>query len=150
MKTSLLGILGSLAVLIFSAVSVSAQSASPEALVDDFIGAWNKHDSGAWGNLFTEDAIWVTIAEDRAVGRAKITSDFKEIHSTWAKDSRTGKSDVVLRKVGPDVCVILFRAGSVEEGGKLLEKGKRALLLVVVKQSGGWRIAAGELAHPSE
>jgi uncharacterized protein (TIGR02246 family) len=121
-----------------------------EGIVDDFVSGWNKHDGDAWGNLFAEDAVWVTTPEDKAVGRVKITSDFKEAHSTWAKDTKIVQSDVELRKAGPDVDVILFRAGFLDEEGKLLENSNRALLFVVVKQADGWRITAGQLSHPSE
>jgi uncharacterized protein (TIGR02246 family) len=103
----------------------------------------------AWGRLFTDDAIWVTVAESRTAGRSNIIKDFGETHATWAKDTAIVQSATEVRRVSPDAAVILFRAGFLDKQGKLNPDSNRALLVVAVKQSDGWRIAAGQLAHPS-
>ncbi len=135
-------------VICFVASSV-AQSASPKALVEDFVKAWNTHDQKAWGRLFTDDAIWVVVAEDRLEGRSNIVEDWGKAHTTWAKNISIVQSAVEVRKVSRDAAVILFRAGFLDKQGKLIPDSDRAMLVVVTKQSGGWRINAGQLAHPS-
>jgi uncharacterized protein (TIGR02246 family) len=135
-------------VICFVASSL-AQSASPNALVEDYVKAWNSHDKKAWGRLFTNDAIWVTVAEDRTAGRSNIVKDFGETHATWAKNTSVVQSAIEVRKVSPNVAVILFRAGFLDKQGKLIPDSNRALLVVAMKQSDGWRITAGQLAHPS-
>ncbi len=142
-------VLAPLLFVIYFATSSSAQSASPKAIVDDFVKAWNAHDMNAWGRLFTDDAVWVTVAESRTAGRSNIVKDFGETHTTWAKNTAVVQSAIEVRKVSLDVAVILFRAGFLDKQRKLIPDSNRALLVVAVKQSDGWRIAAGQLAHPS-
>jgi hypothetical protein len=48
---------GSLFLSVCFAVTSLAQSASPEAVVDDFVKAWNSHDPKAFDRLFIDDAI---------------------------------------------------------------------------------------------
>jgi uncharacterized protein (TIGR02246 family) len=135
-------------VICFVASSL-AQSASPKALVEDFVKAWNSHDKKAWGSLFTNDAIWVIVAEDRLEGRSNIVEDWEKAHTTWAKNTSIVQSAVEVRKVSRDAAVILFRAGFLDKQGKLIPDSNRAMLVVAMKQSDGWRITAGQLAHPS-
>ena len=149
MTRSLSKVLAPLFFVICFAASSSAQSASPEAVVDDFVKAWNSHDMKAWGRLFTDEAIWVTVAESRTAGRSSIVKDFGEAHATWAKDTAVVQSAIEVRRVSADVAVILFRAGFLDKQRKLIPDSNRALLVVAVRQSDGWRIAAGQLAHPS-
>src|SRR5204863_6767050 len=56
-----------------------AQSLTPEAIVDDFVKAWNSHDVKAFDWLFTADAVWVPAAEARIVGDTDVIKGFEEI-----------------------------------------------------------------------
>ena len=52
---------------LFASMS-AAQSATPVVVVEDFLKAWNSHDTKAFDRVFTQDAIWVTLAQTRVVG----------------------------------------------------------------------------------
>ena len=52
-----------------------AQSANPEAVLDDFVKAWNSHEPKAFDRLFIDDAIWVPVAEARTEGRRNIVKN---------------------------------------------------------------------------
>ncbi len=131
--------------------SSSAQSASPERLVDDFAKAWNSHDGKAFDRLFTDDVIWVPIAEVRTEGR--IVKELAEIHTTgWAKSTTVIPSATKVRTLRPDVAVILFHltlAGRLDKQQKRMPDVDRAMIVVAVKGSDGWRIAAGQITKPA-
>jgi uncharacterized protein (TIGR02246 family) len=125
-------------------VSMSAaQSATPVVLIDDFLKAWNSHDAKAFDRLFTQDAIWVPVAESRVIGHADVIKEFERIHTTWAKKTTIIARDIKVHSVRPDVAVILFHAKFVQDAKEapLLD---RAMIMVVVKETDGWRIAAGQ------
>ncbi len=129
--------------------SSSAQSASPERLVDDYAKAWNSHDGKAFDRLFTDDVIWV--AGDAGRTEGSIGKELAEIHTTgWAKETTVTQSAIKVRKLRRDVAVILFHltlAGQVD--GKSMPAVDRAMIVVAVKRSGGWRIAAGQITKPA-
>jgi uncharacterized protein (TIGR02246 family) len=141
-----------LAALLFGSYFITtgqAQNASPETVVDDFVQAWNSHDAKAFDRLFIDDAIWVPVADARTEGRKDIVKDFAEIHATWAKTTTVRQSAIKVQRLRPDVAVILFHA-------KFLENGKevpgidRAMVIVAVKQTGGWKIATGQITKQHE
>src|SRR5690242_14850576 len=85
-----------------SAAEVRAESATPEAVVDDFIKAWNSHDMKAFDRLFTEDAIWIPLAEVTDEGRANILKDLAEAHNTWAQTTTLKQSGALkIRQISP-------------------------------------------------
>ena len=127
----------------------AAQSASPEALVQDFVNAWNSHDGKGFERLFIEDAIWVPVAEARTEGRKNIVKDFAEIHATWAKTTTLSQSAIKVQQLRPDVAVILFHAKFVEDG-KEVPGIDRAMVIVAVKDSAGWKIATGQITKQHE
>lgn len=144
-----LKVLVSMVVVICFTASVLAQSASPKVLVEAYVKAWNTHDKKAWGRLFTDDAIMVLVAEERIAGRSNIVDDWEKAHTTWAENTSIAQSAVEVRKVSRDLAVIFFRAGFLDKQGKLIPDSNRAILIVAMKQSDGWRITAGQLAHPT-
>ena len=130
-----------------------AQSASPETTVDDFVKAWNTHEGKAFERLFTDDVIFVSVAEVRDEGRANVVKGFTEIHTTgWAKNTTVLPSATKVRTLRPDVAVVLFHislAGRQDEQGKHMPDVDRAMLFVAVKQTDGWRIAVGQVTKQS-
>jgi uncharacterized protein (TIGR02246 family) len=134
-------ILASLFLSICFAAASSAQSASPAAIVDDFAKAWNSHDTKAFDRLFTEDVIWVPVAEVRVEGRSDLVKELAEIHATWAKSTTVTQNATKVQTLGPDVAVVFFHsvlAGQLDEHGKPMPAADRAMVLVVVKRSDGW------------
>ena len=141
------------AVLLFSAFIARAadpvDTAGPESLADRFVQAWNTHDTSAFKELFVPNAYWVPTVDSRLDGRDNILADLGKAHETWAKTTTMGVSrgSVSSRLVQPDVAVVLFHTGFRQADGTLTTPGN-AVLLVVVKQSDGWKIAAGQITKP--
>ena len=131
------------------AVTSASQSATPVAVVDDFLKAWNSHDANAFNRLFTEDAILVPVAETRVVGHADVVKEFEQIHTTWAKKTTIIARNIKVQSVRPDVAVILFHAKFVQDA-KEFPALDRAMMMVAVKQADGWRIAAGQVTKQHE
>ena len=141
--------IAALFVCAFFAAAAPAQSAGPEAVVQDFVNAWNSHDVKAFDRLFTDDAIWVPVAETRVVGHHDVIEGFEEIHTTWAKKTTITAKDTKVQLVRPDVAIILFHAKYLEDG-KEVPVLDRAMIIVAVKEADGWKIAAGQLTKQHE
>ena len=149
MSHSISKLIGAAFLSLLFAATIAAQSATPEAVVNDFVRAWNSHDVQAFDRLFTADAVWVPVAEARVIGHADVIKGFEEIHTTWAKETAIAARDIKVQSVRPDVVVILFHAKFLEDG-KEVPVLDRAMIMVVVKQADGWRIAAGQLTKQHE
>jgi uncharacterized protein (TIGR02246 family) len=134
---------------LFLSINSSAQSASPKAVVDDFVKAWNSHDIKAFHRLFIVDAVWVPVAEVRVEGLNEVVKSFAEIHTTWAKSTTISQSAVKVQRLRPDVAVIFFHLKYLE-GGKVVPGIDRAMIIVAVKQSDEWKIAAGQITKQHE
>ena len=138
-----------LATALWAAEAV-AQSTTPEAVVDDLVKAWNSHDMKAFDRLFTDDAIWVPVAEVMDEGRVSIIKDLSDAHSTWAKTTTLTRSGALkVRQVRPDVAVLLFHVHFLDDG-KEVPGIDRAMIIVAVKQPDGWKIAVGQLTKQHE
>jgi len=131
MSHSISKLIGAAFLSLLFAATIAAQSATPEAVVNDFVKAWNSHDVQAFDRLFTADAVWVPVAEARVVGHADVIKGFEEIHTTWAKETAIAAREFL-------------------EDGKEVPVLDRAMIMVVVKQADGWRIAAGQLTKQHE
>lgn len=149
MTRSILIVLASLFLSICFVINGWAQSASPEAIVGDFVKAWNSHDMKAFDRLFTDDAIWVPVAEARTEGRRDILKDLTEIHTTWAKTTTISQSAIKVQQLRTDVAVILFHLKYLEDG-KEVPGIDRAMVIVAVKQPDGWKIATGQITKQHE
>jgi len=125
-----------------------AQSADAKTIVDDFVKAWNTHDMKAFDRLFTNEAIWVPVAEVRDEGRINIVKDLGEAHATWAKTTTVVPSAIKIQSLRSDIAVLLFHVNFVESG-KQVPGIDRAMLIVAVKESDGWKIAAGQITKQS-
>ncbi|MBA2720870.1 MAG: SgcJ/EcaC family oxidoreductase [Chloroflexi bacterium] len=129
--------------------NATVNSAGPQTVVDDFTNAWNTHDMAAYDRLFTDAAVWIPVAESRVTGRAAIVQDFKDIHESWAAKTTVVSSDVEVHAVRPDVSVLLFHSGFLDELGNAIPGVDRAVILMVVQGTGGWKIAAGQVTKQS-
>ena len=152
MLTRLLGAISVTFLCFPCADPCSAQSASPEALATDFTNAWNSHDPKAYDRLFSENAVWVPMAEFRVIGRDEVVKGFAEIHSSWAKDTTASLSDIHVESVTSDVSIVLFHStvDSPDAQGKSQPGPDRAVILVGVRSADGWRISAGQITKPTE
>jgi uncharacterized protein (TIGR02246 family) len=121
----------------------------PDTLVDRFVHAWNSHDVKAFGPLFTDDAVWVAVAEARTEGRSMIVKEFGDIHATWAKDTTVVASSIEVHSLRNDVAIVLFHAGYLNQAGQRVAGVDRAMIIVALRQKDGWRIAAGQVTKQS-
>lgn len=149
MSEPILKIIVTLFVSVLFAATSAAQSATPVALVEDFLKAWNSDDAKAFDRLFTADAIWVPVAERRVVGHADVIKEFEQIHTKWAKKSTIIARDIKVQSISPEVVVILFQAKFVQDA-KEAPALDRGMIMVAVKQADGWRVAAGQVAKQHE
>lgn len=120
-------------------------------MADSFISAWNKHDPKAFEALYTPDAVWVPVAEERTEGRNAIVAEFAKIHTGggWALRTTIARKDVPeVHSLRPDVATIFFHMDFLD-GGKPVPGLQRAMVLVVVRDHGAWKIAAGQLTKES-
>ena len=127
-----------------------AAATGPETLIAAFVDAWNAHQPQGFERLFTEQAVWVPIAEVRDEGRAAIVQDLAAAHASWAGKTTIapfGPSTVRLPK--PGVATLFFRVRFLDAKGQPIAGVERALLLVAVETAEGWRIAAGQLTKES-
>ena len=149
MSDSIVKVIIPLFVSVLFAATSAAQSVTPVAVVDDFLKAWNSHEAKAFDRLFTEDAIWVPVAETRVVGHSDVIKEFEQIHTKWAKKTTIIARDIKVQSIRPDVAVILLHAKFVQDAKEapLLD---RAVIMVAVKQADGWRIAAGQVTKQHE
>ena len=141
MQRSMWKVLKPLVLAICFASSSLAQSASPEAIVGDFVKFWNSHDPKILDRLLTDDAIWVTVAEVRLEGRGNIVADLTKAHTGWAKTTTVFATNTKVQTLRPDVAVVLYHIGFLDTQGKPKPGIDRAMLVVSVKQSDGWKIA---------
>lgn len=123
----------------------------PEVLTERFVAAWNSHDPKAFEALYTPDAVWVPIAEERTEGRAAIVSEFAKIHTGdgWAGRTTIARKDgAEVHLLKPDVATIFFHMDFIKDG-KPVAGFQRALILVAVRDADDWKIAAGQLTKES-
>jgi uncharacterized protein (TIGR02246 family) len=124
-----------------------AAETGPEALVDGFVLAWNKHDMKAFAGLFTEDADFVNVAARWWKGRAEIQARHEESHATRFKTSSLTSVGTVARLLRPDLAVVHFNwelTGQVDDEGKPVPPRRGIMQMLAVKQAEGWRIAAAQ------
>lgn len=132
------------------AVKAFAQSITAEGLTENFVAAWNAHEASGFERLFTEDAVWVPVAEVRDEGREAILKDLMAAHTTWAKKTKIAlEGQSTVRQLKPDVAVIFFKMKFLDAAGKPIPQQERAMVLVATHAADGWRISAGQLTKES-
>jgi len=129
----------------------AAASPTPDTLTDRFISAWNTHDLKAFEALYTPDAVWVPVAEERTEGRAAIVAEFAKIHTGngWAMKTTIAKKDIPeVHFLRPDVATVFFHMDFLKDGQPIAGL-QRAMILVVMREDGTWKISAGQLTKES-
>ena len=133
----------------WSAVATQAQPAGPETLVDAFVRAWNSHDAKAFGDMFSDNAHWVTASGVRVKGRAEIQAFLGNEHITWARTTAMKAADVEVKSIGADLAVVFFRwdiAAVADGDGKAVSSFRGSTLFVAAYQANRWRVVAGQVA----
>lgn len=135
------------ALILLAAPTVAVAQPAPAALADRFVAAWNAHDPRAFERLYTTDAVWVPVAEERTRGRTAIVAEFAKIHTGdgWARRTTIGRRGVAeVRMLRSDVATIFFHMDFLSDG-QPLQGFQRAMMLVATREAGEWKIAAGQL-----
>lgn len=140
-----------LGALLCLAPTLAFAAAAPEQIPDRFVAAWNAHDLKAFEQLYTADAVWVPVAEERTEGRQAIVSEFVKIHAGggWAAGTTIARKDAPeVHRLRSDVATIFFHLDFLKNG-KPVPGLERAMILVATWADGDWKIAAGQLTKES-
>jgi len=117
------------------------------AVVQEIIGAWNRHDMDVFATLFTEDADFVNVRGVRWIGRRAIQEAHAASHSTIFKTSQLTLRESSVRFLRPDVAVarsITEVTGQTGASGEILPPRSAMLTLVMVNDDGRWMIVVAQ------
>lgn len=129
--------------------------AAIKQVVSEMTQGFNSHDAEAATRMYTDDADFVSVRGEVAKGRAEIRKGLAGILSTRARNASLDTQVVTIRFVRQDVAlvqVINELSGLVNSEGQTLPAHREISLRVLVKEPGGWRVAAFQntLARPFE
>lgn len=117
------------------------------AVVQEIIGAWNRHDMDAFAKAFTEDADFVNVRGVRWIGRRAIKEAHAASHSTMFKTSQLTLRESSVRFLRPDIAVarsITEVTGQTGASGEILPPRSAMLTLIMVNDDGRWMIVVAQ------
>ena len=117
------------------------------AVVQEIIGAWNRHDMDVFATLFTEDADFVNVRGVRWIGRHAIREAHAASHATIFKNSQLSLRESAVRFLRPDVAVarsVTEVTGQTNASGETLPPRSAMLTLVMVNFESNWLIAVAQ------
>jgi uncharacterized protein (TIGR02246 family) len=133
------------------ASSVRAQSASTDAdsaavrqVIDDFVGAFNRHDAAGWAMPFGDDGDFTNVSGLTKHGRKEVEERFKVLFAGALKNAHRTVTVRHLRFAKPDVAFADAEwalEGSLAADGSVNPVRKGIFTFVVVKQDGHWKFA---------
>ncbi|KPC65313.1 SgcJ/EcaC family oxidoreductase [Streptomyces chattanoogensis] len=116
-------------------------TAAVTSALDALVSAWERHDADAYGELFTEDATYVTYVGTLYQGRQDIVDSHRTLFTTFLKGTKLADEVVDLRFHGPDVAVVNGRGDTYK--GKRPHKLTKVQTYTLIRQPDGrWLIAA--------
>jgi uncharacterized protein (TIGR02246 family) len=105
----LMSVVAAFSFVAMSQLAAAADRAADEAaihqILKDYETLWNKHDMSTFGNLFTDDAVWVNVVGQVWHGRADIQKVHQIVHETIFKNRNMKLDDMTIRFIRPDVAV---------------------------------------------
>lgn len=111
------------------------------SVLGELVAAWERHDAEAYGELFTEDATYVTFVGTFYQGRQDIVDSHRALFATFLKDTRLADEVLGIRFHGPDTAVVNGR-GDTYKGRRPHRLTKIQTYTLVRQGDGPWRIAA--------
>lgn len=126
-------------------VTTEPGSASAWAPIDSFVAAWNRHDVGAWQELFVPEADFVVVTGRRLSGWPQIRDLHQEMHA-----GRFSQSTLAIRHEGLHLLsdrIALAHAPTTITGDRDPDDVPRPartsrLTFVLEEGQGHWRIRA--------
>jgi uncharacterized protein (TIGR02246 family) len=122
------------------------ESATPErtavlAVVQALGDTWGRHDADAYGDLFTDDATYVTFLGTHYQGKQEIIESHRTLFATYLKETRLAAAVLTVRFPGPGVALLTGRGDTYK--GPTPKKLRKVQTYVLVRRAdGSWRIAA--------
>lgn len=115
--------------------------AAVEAVLDGLVAAWGRNDAAAYGELFTEDASYVTFVGTAYQGRRDIVEGHRALFANFLKGTKLADEILDIRFPGPDVAVVVGR-GDTYKGKRPIRLGKVQTYTMVREADGRWRVSA--------
>ena len=111
-----------------------------QKIVEQLESAWNRGDSVAWADLFTEDADFVHILGGHFIGRSAIERGHRIIFDTIYKGSTNNFVVEKVRFVGDQVAIVfVFATLKLTTPGMPPQINARPTI-VLQRQDGAWKI----------
>ncbi|TJZ56772.1 SgcJ/EcaC family oxidoreductase [Streptomyces piniterrae] len=111
------------------------------SVLNELVAAWERHDADAYGELFTEDATYITYVGTLYQGRRDIVDSHRTLFTSFLKGTRLADEVLDIRFYGPDTAIATGRGDTYK--GKRPHKLTKIQTYTLVRQADGkWRIAA--------
>jgi uncharacterized protein (TIGR02246 family) len=124
--------------------SSDAESAAIHKVIDEFVGAFNRHDAHGWAAPFGEDGDFTNVTGLTLRGQEKVEERFKELFASVLKNGHRVVTVRHLRFVRPDVAAVDAEwalDGSLARDGSPNPVRKGIFTWVMVKENGRWMFA---------
>ncbi|WP_371615416.1 SgcJ/EcaC family oxidoreductase [Streptomyces sp. NBC_00454] len=121
--------------------STSESVTSVQTVLSRLVTAWESHDAEAYGELFTEDATYITYVGTFYRGRRDIVESHRTLFAGFLKGTRLADEILDIRFHGPGVAVVNGR-GDTYKGKRPQKLRKIQTYTLVREEDGQWRIAA--------
>lgn len=110
-------------------------------VITSLVDAWGRHDADAYGDLFTEDATYITFVGTYYQGRRDIVESHRALFEGFLKGTRLADRILGIRFVGPGTAVVTGRGDTYK--GSLPKKLSKVQTYTMARQPDGrWLIAA--------
>lgn len=111
------------------------------AVLEGLVAAWERHDAEAYGDLFTEDATYVTYVGTFYQGRQDIVDSHRTLFAGFLKGTQLADDIQSIRFHGPRTAVVNGRGDTFKN--KRPRKLSKIQTYTLIRQSDGeWRITA--------
>ena len=131
--------------ILFSLPVLASTESEVRARADEFVAAWNKHDSKAMADLWATDGDLINPAGRAAKGRAEVEKLFRDEHGTVMKKSTYKNVSSSVRVVEPELALgdwDVEISGMVGPDGAAAPVQKTHVNSLMKKASGKWWIVA--------
>lgn len=143
-----------------SNIAFSFAQIADEKAINSFIAnaqeLWNKHDINAYNDLYTDDATLVNPAGIFCANKAEIVKMHLEANEFYFKKTSATISIPKMRLISPEMAVVntIYHINVEQEitmpDGMKMPKGAKplvAILHVLVKKNGTWKISATQVTN---